>query len=85
MNIKTETHTYEISYSNLESALIHFLHSNRLVPLEWDVLELDTGFPVNDKGNVEFDITFAIPENKSSKRPYLKVVHNENQPTLFDL
>ena len=32
------------------SQLSFFLHSNRLVPLEWDVLELDIGFPVNDKG-----------------------------------
>lgn len=71
-NIRTETHTYEISYDNLEAALVHFLHSNRLVPFEWDVLEVDIGAPVNDKGNVEFDITFAIPD--TPKKPKLRIV-----------
>lgn len=83
MNIKTDTKTYEISYDNLEAALIHFLHSNRLIPLDWDILEMDIGVPVNEKGNVEFDITFATSETK--KKPNLRVIENENQPNLFNV
>lgn len=85
MNIKTETKTYEISYENLEAAIVQFLQSNRIIPFEWDILELDIALPLNEKGNVEFDLTAAIPEDK--RKPNLKVISNDTptQLTLFNV
>ena len=87
MNIKTETKTYEISYANVEAALLHLLHSNRLIPLEYDILEFDLAVPVNGAGNVEFDLTYAVPDKgRTTKKPHLRVVPNEtDQPSLFDI
>jgi len=85
MNIKTETKTYEISYDNLEAALLQFLQANRLIPLDYDILEVDIGVPVTKKGTVEFDITYAIPEKTDKKRPHLRVIENENQLSLFNV
>lgn len=79
--MKTETKTFEISYENLEAAMLHFLQSNRLIPLEWDVLQFDMAVPVNDKGFVEFDIEFTTP---SEKKNHLKLAAKDGQMTLFD-
>lgn len=85
MNIRTETNTYEISYENLEAAIVQFLQSNRIIPFEWDILELDIALPLNENGNVEFDLTAAIPEDK--RKPNLKVISNDTptQLTLFNV
>lgn len=86
MNIRTETNTYEISYENLEAAIVQFLQSNRIIPFEWDILELDIALPLNEKGNVEFDLTAAILEKKKDTKPTLKLVSSgDQQLTLFDV
>lgn len=82
MNIKTETVTLTISHDNLEAAILQFLHANRLIPLEWDILEMDLGVPVDSKGHVEFDLTYAAPEQRS--KPKLRVIENE-QLALFNV
>lgn len=85
MNITTDTKTFTISHDNLEAAVLQFLQSNRLIPLEWDILEMDFGVPINNDGHVEFDITYAVPESKH--KPNLKVISNDTptQLTLFDI
>ena len=85
MNVKTETHTITVSHDNLEAAVVQFLHANRLIPLEWDILEVDFGVPVDSNGHVEFDMTVAVPEEK--RKPNLKVISNDTptQLTLFNV
>ena len=81
-NIIFHTKVIEISHENLEAALLQFLQSNRLIPLEWDVLEVDFGIPVNEKGNIEIDMAYVIPKEEES---HLTLAVDNTKLSLFDV
>lgn len=81
-NIAFHTKVIEISHDNLEAALIQFLHANRLVPLEWDILEIDFGMPVNNKGNIEVDMAYVIPKEDES---HLTLAVDNTKLSLFNI
>lgn len=81
-NIQFHTKVIEISHDNLEAALLQFLHSNRLIPLEWEVLEVDFGIPVNNDGNIELDMAYVIPKEEES---HLTLAIDNTKVTLFNV
>lgn len=81
-NIVFHTKSIEISHENLEAALLQFLQSNRLIPLEWDVLEVDFGIPVNEKGNIEIDMAYVIPKEEDS---HLTLAVDNTKLSLFNV
>ena len=81
--MKTETKTFKISYENLEAAVMQFLHSNRLVPLEWDITLFDMSVPVDEDGLISFDLEYVVPERKQN---HLKLATKDGeQLTLFNV
>lgn len=81
-NIIFHTKVIEISHDNLEAALIQFLQSNRLIPLEWNVLEVDFSIPVNEKGNIEIGMAYVIPKEEES---HLTLAVDNTKLSLFDV
>lgn len=81
-NITFHTKHIEISHENLEAALIQFLQTNRLIPLEWEIMEVDFGMPVNDKGNIEIDMAYVIPKEEES---HLSLAVDNTKMNLFNV
>lgn len=81
-NINFHTKEIEMSYDNLEAAVIQWLQSNRLVPLEWNIMEIDFGIPVNDKGLVELDLAYTVPREEESP---VKLAIDNTKLSLFNI
>ena len=81
-NINFHTKEIEMSYDNLEAAVIQWLQSNRLVPLEWNIMEIDFGIPVNDKGLVELDLAYTVSREEESP---VKLAIDNTKLSLFNI
>lgn len=80
-NINFHTKEIEMSYENLEAAVLQWLQANRLIPLEWNVMEIDFGIPVNEKGLVELNLAYVIPREEESP---VKLAVDNTKISLFD-
>ena len=59
-NVRTETRTIKMSHDNFESAIITWLYAIGAINDNVTVIGTDFGLPVDENGNVEFDIEVVV-------------------------